>query len=184
MRKVVIISLVMVLGISFLALSNSQGQDHAAARALDLAAYQSALVDRHDLPGVRLPVWGGYVEISQGETCYYRIGWAEPTGLGASAIGYGPGRSNNPENGVGRINIRFWVDGHQVRLNRSGEVDYSKAVTLEGEVIETWFVINSFWVVFPEFYFEPGTYHLECQLDALRIPGIELVALIELQVNP
>lgn len=184
MRKVIIISLVMVLGISFLALSNSQGQDHAAAKALDLAAYQSAVVDRHDLPGIRLPWLGGYAEISQDEPCHYLIGWATATGKGANDIGMGPGHSNDPDMGAGRVRWRFWVNDQEIRLHRSGGVVYTKAVTLDGEWIETWFVTKDVWTVFPAFYFELGTHYLKVELSSTNLQGLPLEFYIELKVNP
>jgi len=182
MRKVTIVGLIILLGISFLALSNSQGQDHAAAISVGLAAYQSALVDRHDLPGIRLPIMGGYAEINQDEECHYLIGWAEPTGKGAKDIGIGPGRKDNPENGAGNVTFRLSVDDNEIGLHRSGGVTYARALTLAGEWIETWFVTKDFWAVFPAFYFEPGTHYLKVELSITHFPGLEFN--IVLQVNP
>ena len=184
MYKTIAVSLVVILAMSGAALANSQGAQHAASKALDMAAYQSVLVDRYDLPGIRLPVLGGYAEINQDEPCYYVVGWAEPTGKGANDLGIGPGRSNNPERGAGRVTFRMWVDSNEARFHKSGGVRYTRAMTLDGTFIETWFAYIDYWIVFPAFYFDPGEHHLRVQVDASNLAGFPTEWWITLRVNP
>ena len=54
MRKILVVWVLVLLAVSIGALAGSG--DNASDQALHNAAYQSALIERTDLPGVRIPL--------------------------------------------------------------------------------------------------------------------------------
>lgn len=137
MRMLLLAALLACLAVPASA-SNETAQSQAAQQAVNQVPYQSALRDRTDLEGPRLLMWP--VTIYESEPCHARCEWAEPVG---------PIRGRDPfgENGAGRVDIRLWVDGTEVRFNTSGSVEQWGGMTM---------VMVKHWYQFPAYYFEPG----------------------------
>ena len=175
MRRALLVGtfLILVGSLAVVGGNNTNASEHASDRAHEVVVYQSALVDRLDLPEPRLPVLGGYMEISQSSACHYLLGWANPTGTGANEAGFGPGRSNYPDRGLGGVDVDLWVDGTEVSLKRTGGVWYGPGYDpYTGEETITWWNVKDFWVVFPANTFTLGTHIIEGVLDVSKGPYI------------
>ena len=149
MRKVLLITAILLCFTASLWATNEKAQEHAAQQASEQVPYQSALRDRLSLPGERL--LGD--SIREGDPSYYVIGWAEPVG---------PGRQGNPERGAGRVTFRILVDGTEVRFNTSGCVEFVPSWGID-------MVINDHWYEFPAFYFLPGEHMLTITNDVPKL---------------
>jgi len=167
-----------------LAGTNSNAQDHASENALLVVPYQSALMDREDLPGEPIP-WFGSLTIDEDEYCYYAIGIASRIGRGARDDELGPGRSNEEFHGSGALKVSLTIGDEPIRLNRTGGVTYTEAFDPQtGEPIIAWFQTNEFWVVFPPGTFEPGEYDVVFNADVSRDPKFPITLFSTLTVNP
>ncbi len=163
---------------------NSNAQAHASENAFLVAPYQSALMDREDLPGEAIP-WFGTLTINENDYCYYAIGIASRIGRGARDDELGPGRSNEEFHGSGSLKVSLMIDGEPIRLNRAGKVVYTTAYDPQtGEPTMAWFQSNEFWVVFPPGTFEPGEYQVVFHAEVSRDPKFPVTIFSTLIVNP
>ena len=163
---------------------NSNAQDHASENAFLVVPYQSALMDRADLPGDPIP-WFGSLTIDEDGSCHYAIGIASRIGRGARDAGFGPGRSTEEFHGSGALKVSLTINDEPVRLNRTGGVTYTEAFDPQtGEPIIAWFQTNEFWVVFPPGTFEPGEYQVVFHAEISRDPKFPVTIFSTLIVNP
>jgi len=163
---------------------NSNARDHASENALLVVPYQSALMDRGDLPGEPIP-WFGTLTINEDEPCHFVIGIASRIGREAEESGFGPGRSNEEFHGSGSLKVSLTIDGEPIRLNRAGKVVYTTAYDPQtGEPTMAWFQSNEFWVVFPPGTFEPGEYQVVFHAEVSRDPKFPVTIFSTLIVNP
>lgn len=113
-------------------------------------------MERGNLPGDRIPLWHwtppsdpGYWVLSRSNVTHWYLGRLDPIGKDWQETGSGPGRSDYPDKGSGKISITLAVDGVQVTSNRSGLVRYS-------EQYPCWGALKDFWIVFPASTFASG----------------------------
>lgn len=166
---VTVVTLVICFSAVVWAGNNYTAQENASEQAFGVVPYQSALMGPLDLPGNHIPRFGE-VDLPRDEPSFWRLGWAEPIGRDSQESPVGPGRKNNPEKGAGRVSIRLWVDGVEVRLRTVGGVRYA-TVDMEIGPVTGWLVVKDFWIEFPANYFAMGEHTFTCIIDVSNLEG-------------
>ena len=147
----IVLAVVAIVSLGGMAGDKQVPRDHASERTWEVVPYQSALIHWHDLPGTYLNLYLGELSIQASEASHFRSAWVLP--LGTERKGW-------PENGCGAVKVRLWVDGTELRLDKTGLANFDGD---GGRQVRIW------WTLFPAGFFTVGDHELTMSFEVVKL---------------